>query len=93
MEIKTSDLYCASYILSEGGRLKEVEVTQRDKNPCAEFVLIGDGVLKLETIFRSGKATVDLMSFQASLRHMKDMMFHALRKHELLKLQKNKFNI
>ena len=93
MEIKTSDLYCASYILSAGGKLKDVQVIQRGQQPCAEFVLMDDDILELEQTFRSGKAMVDLMAFRTSLRHIKDMMFHALRKHELKKLQNNKFSL
>ena len=93
MEIKTSDMYCASYILSEGGKLKDVQVMQRDDKPCAEFMLIGDDVLQLEQTFRSGKAMVDLMRFRTSLRHIKDNMFHALRKYELSKLKRNNFTL
>ena len=93
MEIKTSDMYCASYILSEGGKLQNVQVSQRDDRPCAEFTLTGDDVLQLEQTFRSGKAMVDLMRFRTSLRHIKDNMFHALRKHELNKIKNTRFTI
>lgn len=95
MEIKTNDLICASYILSKGGQLQEVAVTEDDsyRNPYAVFILSGDDVLHLQQVFRSGKAHVELMRFQASLRHMKDVMFRALREHEMNKLQSHRFKL
>lgn len=79
MEIKTTDLYCASYIFSKGGELKEVILSHRGRRPCCEFVFIGDQVCQLEKTFLSGKATVEITTFKASLNHIKDVMFKELR--------------
>jgi len=89
METKTSDLYCASYIFTEGGILKDVQIISRGDQPCVEFLFIGDDVTQLEKTYQSGKAKTDLKSFKSSMHHIKDVMFQALRRHELAKLQQN----
>ena len=79
MEIKTSDLYCASYIFSKGGELKKAHLIRRGRRPCCEFVFTGENVAHLARAFQSGRATVNLMSFKTSLNHIKDVMFQTLR--------------
>ena len=79
MEIKTSDLYCASYIFSQGGELKEVQLSRISGRRRAEFIFTGKNVQQLEKTFLSGKAIVDLKTFKASLNHIKDVMFQTIR--------------
>ena len=89
MEIKTSDLYCASYLLSEDGELIEVIVTSHDGRPRAEFVFTGDNIQELEKAFHRVKGSDEICNFISSLGRIKDLMFHALRKHELGKIIKS----
>jgi hypothetical protein len=79
MEIRTSDLYCASYIFAKGGELKEVELSNGEGRHRAEFVLVGEDVHRLERLFQSGRAMVDLKTFKTSLNHLKDVMFQKIR--------------
>lgn len=82
VKVLTDDLYCGAYILSKGGALAEIKVNRNGarKSPStALFVFTGPKVLDLHQDFLSGTAIVNLREFKASMIHLKDQMFAALR--------------
>jgi extradiol dioxygenase family protein len=80
MRVTTQDLYCGAYILSKGGALEEIQLTEgRNGRPSVTFILIGDQVETLAREFQSGKANTNVASFKVAMTHFKDVMFNTLR--------------
>lgn len=80
MRITTQDLYCGAYILSKGGILEEIKLTEgRGDRPCVTFIFSGSGVDKLSKEFQSGQANTNVSSFKVAMVHLKDVMFNTLR--------------
>jgi len=80
MRVSTQDLYLGAYILSKGGYLEEVKVTEgRGGRPSVTFIFSGSEVLTLSREFQTGKANTNITSFKAAMIHLKDIMFNTLR--------------
>lgn len=80
MRITTQDLYCGAYILSKGGSLEEIQLTEgRHGRPSVTFILAGENVAQLSKEFQTGKANTNIVSFKVAMIHLKDMMFQTLR--------------
>lgn len=80
MKIVTDDLYCGAYLLSKGGVLSEIKVTYSGQRSSCLFVFSGSQLHKLQKEFSGGSAVVNLKDFKASMIHLKDRMFSALRR-------------
>ena len=77
MRVKTNDLYCGAYILTQGGTLEEIKLSdeaRRGRN-SATFILSGDNVDELSREFMRGKASVNLASFKVAMNLLKDALF------------------
>ena len=80
MRVTTQDLYCGAYILSKGGALERIELTEgRNGRPSVTFIFTGDQVETLSQEFQSGKANTNVASFKVAMTHLKDVMFNTLR--------------
>jgi len=78
MKIKTKDLYCAAYIVSRGGTVEDITLTEdgrRGRPSSATFVLSGDNVETLSKEFLSGQAEANLASFKQAMNQLKERMF------------------
>jgi hypothetical protein len=78
MKIKTKDLYCAAYIVSRGGTVEDITLTEderRGRSSSATFVLSGDNVEALSREFLSGQAEANLASFKQAMNQLKERMF------------------
>jgi hypothetical protein len=78
MKIKTKDLYCAAYIVSRGGMVEEIILTEdgrRGRSSSATFVLSGENVETLSKEFLGGQAEANLASFKNAMNQLKEMMF------------------
>ena len=63
MKVKTKDLYCAAYIVSRGGTVEDIILTEdgrRGRPSSAVFVLSGANVDVLSREFLSGAAEANL---------------------------------
>ena len=81
MKIKTKDLYCAAYIVSRGGTVEDVVLSEdgrRGRSSSAIFVLSGENVERLSREFLSGRAEANLAAFKQAMNQLKDMMFELL---------------
>jgi hypothetical protein len=81
MRIKTKDLYCAAYIVSRGGTVEEIRLTEdgrRGRPASAIFVLNGDDVDELAQEFLHGRAEANLATFKVAMHQLKGMMFDKL---------------
>ena len=81
MKIKTRDLYCAAYIVSRGGTVENIVLTEdgrRGRPSSATFVLSGENVERLSREFFSGKAEANLAAFKQAMNQLKDMMFELI---------------
>jgi hypothetical protein len=81
MRIKTKDLYCAAYIVSRGGIVEEIRLTEdgrRGRSSSAVFVLSGDQVEELALEFIQGRAEANLATFKLAMHQLKGMMFEKL---------------
>lgn len=78
MKIKTKDLYCAAYIVSRGGTVEDITLTEdgrRGRSSSATFVLSGENVEALSKEFLSGQASANLAAFKLAMNQLKEMMF------------------
>jgi hypothetical protein len=78
MKIKTKDLYCAAYIVSRGGMVEDILLTEdgrRGRPSSAVFVLSGEGVEALSKEFLSGQAEANLAAFKQAMNQLKERMF------------------
>ena len=78
MKVKTKDLYCAAYIVSRGGMVEDIILTEdgrRGRPSSATFVLSGDNVEALSKEFLSGQAEANLASFKQAMNQLKERMF------------------
>lgn len=81
--IKTLDIYQGAYILTKGGALDHLELSEsRRGRPAVTFVFTGAGVEELSREFESGRGIANVSVFRGSLDHLKDMMFATLRENE-----------
>jgi len=81
MKIKTKDLYCAAYILSRGGTVEEIILTEdgrRGRSSSATFVLNGANAAELSQEFFHGRAEANLATFKLAMHQLKEMMFDKL---------------
>jgi hypothetical protein len=81
MRIKTKDLYCAAYIVSRGGIVEEILLTEdgrRGRPASAAFVLSGANVDQLAQEFLQGRAEANLATFKLAMHQLKGMMFEKL---------------
>jgi hypothetical protein len=81
MRVKTKDLYCAAYIVSRGGTVEDITLTEdgrRGRPSSAVFVLSGEGVEALSKEFLSGHAEANLASFKQAMNQLKERMFELL---------------
>lgn len=86
MRIKTKDLYCAAYIISRGGVIDEVFLTEDGRRrsggirrpASATFVLSGENVESLSQEFFHGQATANLAAFKLAMHQLKELMFEKL---------------
>ena len=80
MRVTTQDLYCGAYILSKGGLLEEIKLTDgRNGRSSVTFIITGDNVEQLSKEFQTGKANTTVVSFKVAMTHLKDMMFQTIR--------------
>ena len=78
MKIKTKDLYCAAYIVSRGGMVEDIILTEdgrRGRSSSATFILSGDKVAELSQDFLHGRASANLATFKLAMNQLKEMMF------------------
>lgn len=80
--VKTLDIYQGAYILTKGGALDHLELSEIRGRRAVTFVFAGVGVDELSREFVSGQAMANVSVFRGSLDHLKDMMFAALRNRE-----------
>lgn len=81
MRVKTKDLYCAAYIVSQGGVVEEILLSEdgrRGRPSSATFVLSGENVAKLSQEFLHGQASANLAAFKMVMHQLKEMMFDRL---------------
>ena len=81
MKIKTKDLYCAAYIVSRGGTVEDITLSEdgrRGRPSSAVFVLSGANVEALSKEFLSGQAEANLASFKQAMNQLKERMFELL---------------
>jgi len=86
MKVKTKDLYCAAYIVSHGGIVDEITLTDdgrqrpngRGRSSSATFVLSGENVEALSREFLSGQAQANLAAFKNAMHQLKEMMFELI---------------
>jgi hypothetical protein len=78
MKVKTKDLYCAAFIVSCGGMVEDITLSEdgrRGRSSSATFILSGDNVEALSKEFLSGQANANLAAFKMAMNQLKEMMF------------------
>jgi hypothetical protein len=81
MKVKTKDLYCAAYIVSRGGAVEQITLSEdgrRGRPSSATFVLSGENVEALSREFLSGQAEANLAAFKNAMHQLKEMMFEKI---------------
>ena len=76
--IKTKDLWQSAFMLSRGGKLKNLRIKDDGQRREVIFILTGENINSLKREFQSGQATCRVRSLKASLIHLREEMFKAI---------------
>jgi len=79
MELRTDDLFLAAYALACGAELAGIETSGRNGRRLALVRLKGDDLAERERAYLSGQATANVTVLRDQVKHVKDLMFEALR--------------
>ena len=72
-KIKTSDLFCAAYLLTRGARLTKVLRDYESKGRYA-FEFQDPHILGFTNDYVAGKAQANVLELKSSLKHLKDLL-------------------
>lgn len=79
MELRTDDLFLAAYALTRGAAVAGVDMSGRNGRRLAFVRLTGEGLAELEREYLAGRATANVTVLRDLVRHVKDVMFAAIR--------------
>ena len=80
MHLTTTDLYESSFLHCRGAKLARAWVDRGRRRKTVVFLFEGNGQLtELQTEYHTGKATVNLTEYRASLEELKETMFRLIR--------------
>ncbi len=74
-----TDIFRGAFFLCNGGDLAGIRISS---NRTATFLIQGEGLIKLDREYRSGKALVNPLQFRESLNHLRDILFKEIRQNE-----------
>jgi hypothetical protein len=74
-----TDIFRGAFFLCNGGDLAGIKI---NGDRVATFLIRGEGLIKLDRDYRSGKALVNPLQFRESLNHLRDILFKTLREEE-----------
>lgn len=78
--VKTKDLYFAAYIISCGGIVEDIYLSENrrlDGRPfSATFVLSGENVAKLSEAFLQGQACANVIAFRQAMHRLRDKLLN-----------------
>ncbi len=90
MHLTTTDLYESSWLHCRGAKLARAWVDRGRRRKTVVFLFEGNGQLtQLQTEYHTGKATVNLAEYRASLEELRAMMFELIRGNERPNQNKN----
>jgi hypothetical protein len=76
--LEVTDLFRGAYLLASGGNLASVRVRTNGRR-IATFLITGNGLDRLDSDYRCGRALVNPVQLRESLNHLRDEMFRKLR--------------
>ena len=79
--VEVTDLFKGAFLLCCGGRLEKVKVRTTGRR-IATFLITGQNLDEMDSIYRSGQALVNPMQLKEALNHLRDVMFEKLRDSE-----------
>jgi hypothetical protein len=71
-----TDIFRGAFFLCNGGDLAGIKV---NGDRVATFLIRGEGLIRLDREYRSGKALVNPLQLRESLNHLRDILFKTLR--------------
>ncbi len=71
-----TDIFRGAFFLCNGGDLAGIKL---NGDKVATFLIRGEGLIRLDREYRSGKALVNPLQFRESLNHLRDILFKKLR--------------
>ncbi len=71
-----TDIFRGAFFLCNGGDLAGIRI---NGDRVATFLIRGEGLIRLDREYRSGKALVNPLQFRESLNHLRDILFNKLR--------------
>jgi len=83
-----TDIFRGAFFLCNGGDLAGVRLNGdhagrgRQEKLVATFLIRGEGLIRLDREYRSGKALVNPLQLRESLNHLRDILFKTLREEE-----------
>ena len=74
-----TDIFRGAFFLCNGGDLAGIKI---NGDRVATFLIRGEGLIKLDRDYRSGKALVNPLQFREALNHLRDILFKEIRQNE-----------
>ena len=79
--LETTDIFRGAFFLCRGGELSGIRFRRNGKR-IATFLIVGEGLDRLDKQYRDGHALVNPLQFRESLNHLRDILFEKLRTQE-----------
>jgi hypothetical protein len=71
-----TDIFRGAFFLCNGGDLAGIKI---NGERVATFLIRGEGLIRLDREYRSGKALVNPLQFREALNYLRDILFNKLR--------------
>ena len=74
-----TDIFRGAFFLCNGGDLAGIRI---NSERIATFLIRGEGLIRLDREYRSGKALVNPLQLRESLNYLRDILFKEIRKND-----------
>jgi len=74
-----TDIFRGAFFLCNGGDLAGIKV---NGDRVATFLIRGEGLIRLDRDYRTGKALVNPLQFREALNYLRDILFNKLREED-----------
>lgn len=81
MRVLTNDVFCAAWLMTQGGRLVDLLVDRSPSRASGTFVLEGDDLLALQEAYSRGgsEAVAPIKDIRDAVTHLRTCLARALR--------------
>ena len=92
-KIAVNDLFEGAYLLIRGFELDHLDIQDSRGRKVVTFTLTGHDIDGAAKDYKTGKATANVKQLKTTVDHLKDLMFHQIRKSELNQLTRENLRV